>query len=300
VAFVAWSLMRGIEYRELDSTTLDVRPDRARVELRAVVRLDPADEWRRLRFEVPVPADGEGRWLPPPAEAVDRLARAELAAIDLSASRSIQDPTPTPQPTATEEPTPPAPRPELPPPPEGTVIYESDWTQGLDGWIGTPDWTARDGMLVNDGNRASRDPWIEAPVRVEPWQDMIVEFQAEVKAQGYASYGLIARAGSAGWFNFGVRWDPGVGEGGAHMAALGQNVRRATRMEREELFAVRRDLAPGPHVFRAEFIAGEASFFIDGQKVGELPEGAFQPGEYLGLWAELTPLEVRYFRVTLV
>ena len=299
-AFVAWSVARGVEYRELTTSTLDIQPERARVELRVAVRPARSEDWHRLRLDIPVPAGEDDEWLPPSVTALDRLARAELAAIDLTASRSIQDSTPTSPPNATAEPVPPATRPPMPPPPEGTVIYESDWTQGLDGWIGTPDWTARDGMLVNDGSRASRDPWIEAPVHVDPWQDMVVEFQAEVKAQGYASYGLIARAGSAGWFHFGVRWDPGVGEGGAHLAALGYNVRRDTRMEREELSATRRDLAPGPHAFRAEFIDGEATFYVDGQKVGELPEGDFQPGEYLGLWAELTPLEVHYFRVTLV
>jgi hypothetical protein len=60
-------------------------------------------------------------------------------------------------PTATS-----APRgPTATPVPAGTVLFQSDWSKGLDGWQASDGWTVRDGMLEMDGqdNRALTIPY---------------------------------------------------------------------------------------------------------------------------------------------
>lgn len=44
---------------------------------------------------------------------------------------------------------------------KGTVLFQSDWSQGLDGWQPSAGWTVRDGMLETDGqdNRSLTIPY---------------------------------------------------------------------------------------------------------------------------------------------
>lgn len=59
--------------------------------------------------------------------------------------------TPTSAPTPTATPILPTPT-STPPPRPGTVLYQADWSNGLNGWVGAPDWKAAYGMLVDDGS----------------------------------------------------------------------------------------------------------------------------------------------------
>src|SRR5207249_1859120 len=47
--------------------------------------------------------------------------------------------------------------------PAGTVLYQADWSQGLDGWPGTAGWKQFRGLLINDGSESNRDRWVKAP-----------------------------------------------------------------------------------------------------------------------------------------
>lgn len=155
-------------------------------------------------------------------------------------------------------------------------------------------------MLLNDGSRQGREPWIEAPVQVDPWKDMIVEFQILPLADGFGSFGLIARGSDSGWFELGVRQQEDEVGSGTPVVTLGANVRRSAQRIQEEWFTNPVTLTPDPHLFRFEFIAGEISMFIDGAEVGEIQDGTFATGEFIGLWSERTPLQVQFFRVTVI
>ncbi len=298
-AFVVWATGRGIGYRELTSSMREQLEDGATVRLDVTVRTDVSQIWRRVTIDVPVQRNEDGAWIYPETALIDRLVLSAISATAVagepgSATRAPATATPRPTPSATTVPT--VVRATLPPP-TGEIVYTSDWSQGSDGWIGTLDWNAIDARLVNDGSRGSRDPWIEAPIHVDPSMAMTIEFQAEILATEFGSFGLVARAGGFGWFEFGVRSDP-EDEGGV-VAMMAVAERQNARFVEKELLAVPRSLSPGPHLYRAEFGNGVARFFIDGEKVGEFPERQFVLGEFMGLWAELTHVEVHTFRVTI-
>jgi hypothetical protein len=65
-----------------------------------------------------------------------------LAGLSACGSTAIRAPDATPTPTAIpwETATP------------GTVLFQSDWSKGLDGWQASDGWAVRDGMLEIDGN----------------------------------------------------------------------------------------------------------------------------------------------------
>lgn len=304
-ALIAWATSRGIEIRGVDVSTDVVTSDGANVRITAEARDTPSAAWEPMDLVVQVSRNESNGWIVPSTQVIARLVDASRAADSAGTERSAPtfEPTlattpsmPTPSPTSTP--------PEIPPPPEGQVVYESDWSGGMGGWIGTPDWEVAGGHLVNDGSRMSLDPWLEAPVQIEPWQSMIVEFGAEVLASEYGSFGLVARAGEAGWLRLGMRWQAPGGEvqqeRGTSVVSLGATIRRSTQRSPEEWFASPVDLAPGPHNFRFEFVDGGISMFIDGVEVGEIEDGTFAAGQFLGLWSERTPLEIWYFRVTIV
>ncbi len=301
--FIAWTTSRNLDVRDIQTDTQTIRSDGADVRLTAETRGGLANPWMPLDITVPVSRNADNAWLVPSTQVIDRL-------VDSARAATSVEPAPTETlPTATSMPAPPpatptpAP-PEIPPPPDGTVIYLSDWSTGIDGWIGASDWSVESGYLVNDGSQLGRDPWLEAPAQVQPWQSMVVEFQAEVLADSYGSFGLVARAGGAGWNELGLRWqatESDIEESAENaVVSLGATLRRSTQRVTEEWFASPIALAPGPHLYRFEFTGDEISMFIDGVEVGEIEDGSFAAGEFLGLWSEQTPLRVGWFRVTVV
>jgi hypothetical protein len=60
--------------------------------------------------------------------------------------------------------------------PAGTVLFQSDWSKGLDGWQASDGWTVRGGLLEMDGqdNRTLTIPYQPAV------RDYAVEFQVQV------------------------------------------------------------------------------------------------------------------------
>lgn len=298
-----WGASRSVQLRDVSASVRSIEANRATTHIEAEMRVSPSPSWQPIAVTVPVQRDRSGGWQPPSPAVIDRFvhaARVATAVVAEDASPTLV-PTPTngesrPAPTATAVSTPRPP----PPPPEGVVVYQSDWSGGVDGWIGSPDWQAVNGRLVNDGTRSTRDLWIEAPVRVEPWQAMVIEFEIDAPDNNYGSFGLVARASDAGWYQFGVRWEDFERGSGTPVVTLGASIRQETRRVREEFVALRWPLTSGPHFFRAEFRDGEAGFFVDDREAGSIAEGIFVPGEFIGLWSERTQLEVLFFRVTLV
>ncbi len=122
---------------------------------------------------------------------------------------SVPPVTPTAQPTL-PAPTPLLPTATLPPPPTptpvpepGTVLYEeANWSGGLGGWLGSDDWKAVSGLLVNDGSQGNPfNWWITAP-----YQPTTANYAIEVEVQllnpgcgaTYKMFGLVARATNRG------------------------------------------------------------------------------------------------------
>src|SRR5882724_1870046 len=78
---------------------------------------------------------------------------------------------PTPSPTSTS----------------GSVLCQADWSNGLNGWIGTPDWKTLNSVLINDGtNGGSQDPpTLLAPCDLNSVPNYRVEVKIQMQSQGY-------------------------------------------------------------------------------------------------------------------
>lgn len=85
---------------------------------------------------------------------------------------------PTPFPTYTPLPTD-TPLPTATPTRPGTVLYQADWSQGLDGWVGGSQWKVLNGQLVNDGS----DGECIQPTIVPPFQPSTPDYAVVMQAQ---------------------------------------------------------------------------------------------------------------------
>lgn len=104
--------------------------------------------------------------------------------------------TATTAPTATLIPT------ATPIPKPGTVLYSADWSQGMNGWTGAPEWKTTNGMLVSDGSNESygdngpSSTEVMAPYQPGAVNDYAVEVRMQyisVKSQILPSFGIVVR-----------------------------------------------------------------------------------------------------------
>jgi murein DD-endopeptidase MepM/ murein hydrolase activator NlpD len=79
-----------------------------------------------------------------------------------------------------------------PPQPTATpsmrILYQADWSQGTDGWMGSPDWQAQNGAFINDGSNGASlvtAPSILVPFDMTNYPDFIIEAQIQVMNQGF-------------------------------------------------------------------------------------------------------------------
>jgi hypothetical protein len=119
---------------------------------------------------------------------------------------------PATQPTA---PVPPTPTP-VPAPKPGDVLYQADWSKGLNGWVSGGHWAIANGMLVNTGDGVAFPPYTPT----SPDYAVEAEIQllhpdcsrGECVGIGGPAFGVLARADTSATPGYG----PGYG-GGASM-----------------------------------------------------------------------------------
>lgn len=66
----------------------------------------------------------------------------------------------------------------------GDILYQADWSKGMDGWAGSSDWkvSTEKAMLLNDGSASpcSAQP---GPTIVAPYSVKIADYAVEAKIQ---------------------------------------------------------------------------------------------------------------------
>jgi hypothetical protein len=65
--------------------------------------------------------------------------------------------------------------------PHDTLLYAADWSNGLNGWVGTSDWKVRNGILLDDGSYSPSGP--SGPTIVAPFQPATADYAVEVRIQ---------------------------------------------------------------------------------------------------------------------
>jgi hypothetical protein len=138
--------------------------------------------------------------------------------------------TPTPEPP-TETPVPPTPTAKI-----GYVIYEADWSQGMNGWAGVGGWKALKGKLINDGSNLDGGVWTIAPY--QPGKYDIADYAVEAEFQvvnhsnpQFDGFGIVTRGGEHIGYRVGIDGNTGY-LGGPMIAARiirdGDEVKKAT------------------------------------------------------------------------
>jgi hypothetical protein len=201
-------------------------------------------------------------------------------------------------PTPTDSPSSPTPKPSIPtltpkpttmPTPEAGILYQADWSSGLNGWPGTFGWKVLKGILLNDGSGADggkwKEIWVAAPYQPGDTVDYAVEAEIEaVDVPGCGSFGLVIRgAYEAGLYNCG---GPGV---------------IVTSKDGDVIDDHRFSFPSGWHTYRYEVKGNTFQFTMD-----EAILYSFTDNRYLsnnssrgsvGLWCDRMQINVRSFKV---
>lgn len=188
-------------------------------------------------------------------------------------------------------------------PPQGTVIYQADWSHGFAGWQGSSGWSVAHGqLLVNSLHEASI---------VVPYQPAVPNFAIEFRVQ------LVHVLTSAGnMFMLYAKSQPqkdGYGAGFVSLEApkSSENVGQGfysgfaqvstDTIEPNSVFSPEIDFVPGLNwrTYRLEVQGNEVSFYIDGTRSGfsTSAEEALSNGP-LSLDARGLLVRVSSFRIT--
>lgn len=222
-------------------------------------------------------------------------------------ARPSDTPPPTPSPKPTGTPIPPTPTPC----PPGCVLYEADWSSGLNGWGASQGWKTLDGILVNDGTKGAWGKWIAGPYH--PGAQKINNYAVEAEIQvvrssggglacdDYVSFGIVARARAdrtieAYWV--GIGWDAPWG-GWVPTAHISANPLRRNFGGCKSALIEPVGFAPRNNwqTYRVEVKGNEVALFVDDELVAETKSNTYLEGGLVGLWSQRTELSVRSFAI---
>lgn len=160
----------------------------------------------------------------------------------------------------TASPSPHATQPAIAP---GTVLYQADWSHGLDDWQATPGWQLHDGYLQSNG---ANNLVLTSPYHI-PVSNYAVEVRIQVESVVHAGGNLglkaVKASGKDGYFaNVLNLLKPGKYPNGLHPQAQVYLDPR-TSMERETFETIDYDPQLQWHTYRVEIRDAWVRFFID-------------------------------------
>jgi hypothetical protein len=127
------------------------------------------------------------RGLSSPNQAVNAGSQLSASSQPTSTATGLHVSSPTDIPTATPRPKP------------GDVLYQANWSSGLNGWVGESDWQSLNGTLVNTG-QCCGDSTILAPYNpgVLGLTDYAVQAQIQYVSDpsGTSAFGIVVRSPS--------------------------------------------------------------------------------------------------------
>lgn len=172
-------------------------------------------------------------------------------------------------------------QPTLPPtpPPPGTVLYQADWSNGLNGWNGTSDWKALDRELLNDGTQSGT---VVAPYQVEGTVNYAVEVRLRV-IRNSTCFSISLRGTS-------------VTEDKAYKGGVCMGVARI-EVNRDILATTPFDDGNAWHIYRVEVKGTTIRLFIDGGLATQTQENRYLSGGQVWLGSYYTELDVSSFKV---
>jgi len=190
-------------------------------------------------------------------------------------------------------------------PQAGAVLYEADWSQGMNGWTGSLDWKTVNGMLVNDGT----GQFPKSGLIKSPFQPDNANYAVEAEIQAIdssntsggcaARFGIIVRAQQqqeqlAGYL---------AGHTSSNCSDSGSTIAIASWESSADL----RNISPlvigrfakdtDWHKYRVEVQGDTIRLIIDDLFVLGTADIRFLAPGLIALWSDSTAINVRSFKV---
>jgi beta-lactam-binding protein with PASTA domain len=214
---------------------------------------------------------------------------------------------PTTEPPTTEPPTTETPTTEPPttdttePLPPSNILYEADWSGGMNGWSGTSGWTTTDGMLVNNGEGSAETGTpasILAPYQPDTPDYTIVAVIAltgttKPVSGSVRAFGQVARYTPAGAYTFGCGPDPGSGLDNLFVANPGKGEPIVDNVLGQAPFDPGTDF----HTYRFEVNGSTITVSVDSSQDIKVTDDRYTSAGQVGLWAAGTPISVKSFKI---
>jgi len=193
----------------------------------------------------------------------------------------------------------------------GEVLYQADWSHGLDGWSGVGGWKTLNGQLINDGSNTHYNVWTRAPYRPGNISDYAVEADIQVVSVAnpqFDSFGILVRGGEstsastsasasassqAAGYRAGIDGETGY-VGGPLVVA---RITRPGPYGPEPIAKARFNPRKSWHSYRVEADGNKLKLLIDGALIAEGLDNTYLSGGQVGLWSNEVQLNVRSFKV---
>lgn len=189
-------------------------------------------------------------------------------------------------------------------PKEGDVLYVADWSNGLNGWTGTTDWTTLNGMLVNDGTGNGRS--LFAPYFPDSVEDYAVETQIQYVRSGgkqnrCPEIDIVVRATDQGDIATGIVTNANSCKPNLR-GDIGQYVLQYSNANKTSYqvvwlastaFALDNDW----HTYRMEVRGNTITTYVDGKRVLVSQDNRFLGPGKVGMVAGNIQINVRSFKV---
>jgi hypothetical protein len=166
-----------------------------------------------------------------------------------------------------------------PSPATAGLLYQADWSGGMNGWVGTAEWKGVPGLLVSDGSNSGGD------AVYSPYQPAATDYAIEATIRainpGGCYFGIVGRSTAQGHYIVGYNG------GRATIGSTHQNAIAGTGFD------------PGTtaHKYRAEFRSNRITLVIDGNALTNATDNDFLSSGQVGLASAFCQIEVSSYRV---
>lgn len=182
--------------------------------------------------------------------------------------------------------------------------YKANWSSGINGWVGPPEWKILEGRLLDDGT-GDGDNFkpIFAPLSLDEHSNYAVEAQIKVdKGDNGGSFGIVVRGvtnnednggdATLGGYAAGVGGgdgNSGINDLAGYWGAYDSYMRLATGKVYD----------PGTnwHTYRVEAKGNLITLLVDGAVLATVTDNKYLAGGQVGLWSNQFQLDIRSFTV---
>ncbi len=182
----------------------------------------------------------------------------------------------------------------------GTTLYTADWSNGMNGWAGSPDWKVLNGVLLNDGtaSNVTAGQTITPPFQLGGISDYALETTIQVVSYNdgnYPQFGFALRGTtvSNNWQGYATAIAPIDAKN--HYAICYAQI--TTQDYGNQLMKIPFDPGKSRHTYRFEAKGNTFRFFIDGGNVLAVTDNKYLTGSQLGLWCYQAQLSVTSFKI---